>query len=155
MSQSSTTNAQVAQIELSITIPVSLEESWRIFTTEIDAWWHTDFYATSNHLRIVLEPIVGGRLYEDTGNGSGLLWYTVISIDPPHTITLSGNLAPPYGGPALSLLYIRFEPIDEKNTVMHIVDSIIGTVGEYDLREGWRVLFEDGFKRYIEKNSKK
>src|SRR3954466_14591316 len=81
---------------------------WKAFTGEIHSWWPKDFYATESPKRIVFEVKPGGRLYEDAGEGNGLVWYHVIALDAPNSITLSGFIAPPFGGPATSLLRVEF-----------------------------------------------
>jgi len=57
---------------------------------------------------MVFEVKPGGRLYEDAGGGNGLVWYQVIALDAPNSISLAGFIAPPFGGPATSLLRIVF-----------------------------------------------
>ena len=48
---------------------------WKAFTDDIQSWWPKDFYATDSPQRMILEVKPGGRLYEDSGNGNGLVWY--------------------------------------------------------------------------------
>src|SRR5688572_10095511 len=81
---------------------------WKGFTRDVHLWWLKDFYATESPERIVFEVKPGGRLYEDAGNGNGLVWYHVIAVDAPNAITMSGFIAPPLGGPATSLLRVAF-----------------------------------------------
>ena len=77
-----------------------------------------DFYATDSPQRMIFEVKPGGRLYEDSGNGNGLVWYQVIALNAPNSITMSGFIAPPFGGPATSLLNVSFSAegqIDNSN----------------------------------------
>lgn len=101
---------------------------------------------------MVFEVKPGGRLYEDSGNGNGLVWYHVIAVDAPDAITLSGFIAPPFGGPATSLLRVAFSAQGKSATIMEVTDSTFGCLGDLKTTEdGWRMLFEDGFKAWIER----
>ena len=100
---------------------------------------------------MVFEVKPGGRLYEDAGNGNGLVWYHVIALDAPHAITLSGFIAPPFGGPATSLLRIAFSEQGKSASLMEVTDSTFGCIEESTTAEGWRQLFEDGFKAWVER----
>src|SRR3954463_1033130 len=96
---------------------------WKAFTRDIQHWWPKDFYVTESPKRIVFEVKPGGRLYEDSGKGNGLVWYHVIALDAPNSITLSGFIAPPFGGPATSLLNVSFSAKGKSATVMEVTDS--------------------------------
>ena len=104
---------------------------------------------------MIFEVKPGGRLYEDAGNGNGLVWYQVIALNAPNSITMSGFIAPPFGGPATSLLNISFSSRNKSATVMEVTDSTFGCLEEATTLEGWRQLFEGGFKAWIEKETGK
>lgn len=125
---------------------------WKAFTGDIHSWWPKDFYATESPKRIVLELKPGGRLYEDAGDGNGLVWYHVIALDAPNSLTMSGFIAPPFGGPAASLLNVSFSAKGKSATVMEVTDATFGSLGDLKSTEdGWRMLFEGGFKAWIER----
>ena len=125
---------------------------WKAFTGEIHSWWPKDFYATESPHRIVFEVKPGGRLYEDSGKGNGLVWYHVIAVDAPNSITMSGFIAPPFGGPATSLLNVSFSAKGKGATAMEVTDSTFGCLADTSAtKEGWRMLFEGGFKKWIER----
>jgi len=126
---------------------------WKAFAGDIHSWWPKDFYVTESPQRIVFELKPGGRLYEHAGNGNGLIWYHVIALDVPNSITLSGFIAPPFGGPATSLLNVSFTAKGKSATAMEVTDAIFGCLGDTRATaEGWRLLFEGGFKRWIEQS---
>ena len=128
---------------------------WKAFTRDIHSWWPKDFYATESPKRIVFEVKPGGRLYEDAGDGNGLVWYHVIALDAPNSVSLSGFIAPPFGGPATSLLRVAFSPQGKAATVMEVTDSTFGCLADPGAtEEGWRMLFEGGFKAWVEGRSK-
>ena len=125
---------------------------WKAFTGDIDSWWPRDFCATESPQRMVFEVKPGGRLFEDAGGGNGLVWYHVIALDTPNSISLSGFIAPPFGGPATSLLRVAFSAQGKSATVMEVTDSTFGCVGDPSTtEEGWRMIFEEGFKAWVER----
>lgn len=141
---------------LSLEIAKSQAAVWKAFTEDIHSWWPKDFYVTESPERIVFEAKPGGRLYEDAGNGNGLVWYHVIAIDAPNSITMSGFIAPPFGGPATSLLNVSFSGKGKAATAMEVTDSAFGCLGDASAtKEGWQLLFEGGFKKWIEAGPRK
>jgi uncharacterized protein YndB with AHSA1/START domain len=136
---------------LSLEIAKPQPAVWKAFTADIHSWWPKDFYATSSPQRIVFEVKPGGRLYEDSGKGNGLVWYHVIAVDAPNSITMSGFVAPPFGGPATSLLSVSFSAKGKAATAMEVTDATFGCLADTaGTAEGWRLLFEDGFKAWVE-----
>lgn len=137
-------------VEVEIPIEAPRERVWDAIVNEIGAWWRKDFCANPNTKKFVLEPRLGGRMYEDAGDGAGVLWYTVMSIDPPNSLTLSGHLALAFGGPATSILNLNLKSTG-KATVLEISDSFFGNVeGGCEKEDGWRLLFGEGLKPFVE-----
>jgi uncharacterized protein YndB with AHSA1/START domain len=152
-SKSAPITSATHRLSLEITRPHAAV--WKAFTGEIHSWWPKDFYATESPQRIVFEVKPGGRLYEDSGKGNGLVWYHVIAVDAPNSITMSGFIAPPFGGPATSLLNVTFSPKGKAATAMEVTDSTFGCLRDTSATEdGWRLLFEGGFKAWIERRRK-
>ncbi len=143
------------QIEMEFDIVAPLSRVWSALVNETNRWWPRDYYANPESKAFFLEPRLGGRMYEDAGNGTGVLWYSVIAIDPPRSLDLSGNLIPAFGGPASSLLRLQLKENDDATT-LHLTDALIGRLSphaEKEISEGWKVLFRDGLKRFVEENS--
>lgn len=147
-------SAGATQVQLDVTIHASRDRVWKVMVEDIGRWWREDFYTIEKPRSFKLEPRLGGRMYEDDGVGGGLSWYQVTGIQPPRLLQLVGHLAPPYGGPATSLLRLSLESPDGAGTVLHVSDAIFGLVDEKtetSVREGWRLLFEEGLKPYVER----
>jgi DNA-binding transcriptional ArsR family regulator/uncharacterized protein YndB with AHSA1/START domain len=146
--------SEITRIEMEIDIAAKPERVWKAITKETTLWWRKDFYAGSNTKAFRLEPVVGGRMYEDGGEGRGVLWYTVIAIDPPRSIDLSGVLAAAFGGPALSVVRLQLTENDGR-TILALSDSILGAKSDpKEKLAGWRLLFEEGLKPFVEKRRK-
>jgi AraC-like DNA-binding protein len=55
------------------------------------------------------------------------------------------------GGPATSLLRVAFSGRSKTATLMDVTDSTFGCLGDPSAtEEGWRTLFEGGFKKWVE-----
>lgn len=145
----------IVQVELEIRIDAPAERVWQALVEEIGRWWPQDFYAGPAK-SFVLEPHLGGKMYEDWGNGAGATWYTVVEIQPGRSLGLSGTMPAAFGGPALSLLRLVLRPEGEA-TVLELTDSELRRPTEKahaSLDEGWRLLFEQAFKKYVEGGEK-
>ncbi len=140
----------IYKVSLKIWIDSSRDQVWDCFTQEINNWWPKEFYALEEHLETKFEPQVGGRLYETGANESSLLWFTVSVIIPKMSINLTGQVAPPFGGPAISMLQLNFIETDEGKTIFEVIDTLIGAKPHDGLEDDWRKLFETGLKKYIE-----
>ncbi|GJM34198.1 MAG: hypothetical protein DHS20C18_31990 [Saprospiraceae bacterium] len=145
--------AKTIKILLEIPIKAEINQVWECLLKEIHLWWRKDFYTSSKTKKFIIEPKIGGRMYEDYGNDEGLLWATVIGLDGPNSIELKGHLSPQFGGPAMSFLKLSLKE-NGHSTVLTLSDTTFGAVSENtkkELTEGWKMIYEDGFKKYVEK----
>ncbi|MER3328570.1 MAG: SRPBCC domain-containing protein [Candidatus Kapaibacterium sp.] len=149
---------ELKSIKISMEIPIKagIRHVWDSLINNIGLWWRKDFYTSSKTKNFILEPMVGGRMFEDYGNDEGLLWGEVIVIDSPVKLEIKGHLSPQFGGPAMNFLTLSLEE-KEGLTFLTLTDSTFGDVSEStreDLTSGWKMLFEEGFKNYVEDNVK-
>lgn len=145
-----TTNS--INILMEIPIRASLQQVWNCLINDISIWWRKDFHSSPKTKQFILEPKIGGRMYEDYGNNEGLLWANVIVLDSPKTLELKGHLTPEFGGPAVSFLKLSLKEAGE-NTILTLSDTVFGAVSEASnksLKEGWELLFAESFKNYAE-----
>jgi len=145
-----TAQVRVANVIAELTIDAPPERVWQAMVEEAPEWWLPEFY-TMKGARFIIEPHVGGRAYEDAGDGNGLVWFNVIGVDPPRSLHLSGFLYPPYTGPAVTLVNITLEANDKGGTNFKLSDSLLGIFDEDELTHGWPYLFDSGLKAYVEK----
>jgi hypothetical protein len=91
-------------------------------------------------------------MYEDWGQGAGVVWYEVHGVNAPEPLDLHGCMSPPYG-PSHTIL--RLELVEKgKETILKLSDSTIGKVGacgDGGKVDGWTQLFNGGLKTYVEK----
>jgi len=124
---------------------------WEALTHGTNQWWSIDFYQSSTTIKMVLEPKLGGLLYEDADRNEGFVWATIIALHSPNHLLLRGDLSPDFGGPAIS--YLKFTLEEKKGkTILKLQDTIMGTISQKRLKEikkRWGVLL-DGLVTYCE-----
>ncbi|QDU76123.1 hypothetical protein Pan97_31680 [Bremerella volcania] len=111
-----------------------------------------DFVTSDRTQRFVIEPVLGGRAFEDFGDGEGLVWYTVIGVDAGRELVLAGHLLPPFGGPATTALRVTLSA-QADGTLVKIRDDRFGILGGDSPVEGWRIVFDGGLRHYLESES--
>lgn len=135
--------------ELDIPISAPPERVWVALTEATVSWWPDDFATSERTKRFVIEPKVGGRVYEDFGNDEGLLWYTVVGVEAGKELILAGHLLPPFGGPAVTSLRLSLVA-NGSSTLLRIRDDRFGVLGVDLPSDGWRYVFDNGLRQYIE-----
>lgn len=151
MSKEVSTGTGVCRIELELTIESSRGHVWDCLINRPDAWWREDFLAAEGST-FTLEPKVGGLVYEDTGDGTGFVWFQIHGLAPEKQLYLIGHIRPPYGGPCTSMLTLDLEDTGAGHTLLKLSDCVVGRVDQKtadSLDEGWRLLF-GGLKEFAE-----
>jgi uncharacterized protein YndB with AHSA1/START domain len=145
----------VTAFELKLEIPIAAPPArvWEALVGESAAWWPRSFLSADTK-GMVIEPKVGGRVFDDRGGGEGVMWYWVIGVESPHWILCSGFYGPPYGGPGTSYLRLALTPKGKNETLLEITDASFGHLAGCDNESGWREIFEKNFAAYV-KTAKK
>lgn len=147
--------ASVVQIELVIEMEAERGRVWRSLVNDIGAWWPGEFLCTPRSGGIRIEARPGGRVYEENAEGGGMVWYTVVSIDPGTSMYWMGVIAPPWGGPCSTVVWLRLED-SPRGTRLTILDSLIGRVGPGQvkaMKDGWTQIFGGGLKAFVERGA--
>ncbi|MGH2627534.1 MAG: hypothetical protein ACRDHY_12895, partial [Anaerolineales bacterium] len=83
----------IMHVEQAVTIQAPPRRVFEALTKDIASWWGSPHIIDDERTRdIVLEARLGGRLYEDWGDGAGALWATVTRIRPDEYLELNGPL---------------------------------------------------------------
>ena len=136
------------RVELEIEIAAEPATVWRALTTETTFWWPRAFY-TGPAKGFHMEPRIGGKVFEDWGDGAGVVWYEIFALNPGVSLDLHGQMAVPYG-PAVTLLHLELVA-EGGGTRLKVSDSTIGVTGDpKEKLSGWEQVFRDGLKRYVE-----
>ncbi len=141
------------EVRLEIPIKASRAKVWQALVGDIGRWWPAHFYTSAAAKNFVVEPRVGGRVYEDWGEGAGGLWATVVLFQPDEKMQWSGDIFPDFGG--VGRYFATFTLVaDKKHTVLHFHDGGYGMLkpGHADsLRSGWQELFGDHLRKFAER----
>lgn len=144
--------AHLGQIDLTIPIEASTQRIWKALVDESTDWWNRDFLVGPGAKGFYIEPKVGGRVYEDWGEGTGTLWYTVTGVRTGEYLELVGHVFPGFGGPITSMLRLSLTA-SGSGTLLKLTDGLLGRLTDEKVQmitDGWRQLFEIGFKQYVE-----
>jgi hypothetical protein len=76
-------------IRQSIQVECEIEDAFRLFTEQFDAWWPLASYSIEgkNARTCVVEPWIGGRVFERGRSGEEHDWGTVTTWDPPNRVS--------------------------------------------------------------------
>lgn len=98
--------------------------------TRMGEWWPHRFRdGTTVHF----EPVVGGRFWEEWGDGDGALYATVVRIDSPHLLVMSGPMGMP--GPVTAVWTVELSE-DGDGTVLRGTHRAFGDISE-ETRAGY------------------
>jgi uncharacterized protein YndB with AHSA1/START domain len=81
----------VSPIVRTITVDAPPERAFRVFTEEIGSWWPVAKYSVGQEQAetAVLEPRLGGRIYEQWQDGTEALWGEILVWEPPWRLVYS------------------------------------------------------------------
>ena len=142
----------ITRVELEVPINAPVDRVWFCLTRETSNWWPKNLYTSERTQRFVIMAKLDGLVGEDFGRGGGVIWYKVIGVCAPTSLTLLGHLTPTFGGPSMSTLEITLEP-QGNGTLFKVVDAVMGPTGgceEANLIDGWKTIFGDSLKKWVE-----
>ncbi|HXF30916.1 MAG TPA: SRPBCC family protein [Solirubrobacterales bacterium] len=87
------TDTRTRSVTQETTVKAPIERTFRFFTEEMERWWNPDHHILEAPIaRMVLEPRVGGAIYDVGTDGSECRWARVLAYDPPHRFTFSWDI---------------------------------------------------------------
>ncbi len=136
------------KIEQEITIGADTKTVFDHLTNDVSQWWDHSF--SESPKSITLEPKVGGKFWEDFGDGNGALYCTIMQIEQNRKIVMQG----PMGMPGAVLGSITFELSGEDNqTTLRLSHRAFGDVTDEHKQKyskGWVALLEGRLKTLVE-----
>jgi uncharacterized protein YndB with AHSA1/START domain len=109
--------ATVPPVVRTVRVSASPDHAFALFTGRLGAWWPLDTHAVaSDHdlaataVTAVIEPRIGGRVYEVMSDGVEADWGTVLAWEPPSRLVLAWRPNP--DRPEPTEVEIRFTAID-------------------------------------------
>lgn len=148
MEQSKAIKLDSFQIEQDIVIQAKKETVFKALTEGIGSWWH--FRVGVKGTKLIFEPQLGGRFYEDWGNGEGALWGNVTFFKRNEEIRMNGLLGMS-GAVNSSYSYKLIE--DRDKTILQLSHQAVGILEphwEEAHRHGWNELLQENLKKFIE-----
>jgi Activator of Hsp90 ATPase homolog 1-like protein len=76
----------IEPLRLSFDLACSQEHAFSTWTERIGDWWPRSHSVSGDPARVVLEPRLGGRLYERTSTGDEIAWGEVTVWEPPRRL---------------------------------------------------------------------
>jgi uncharacterized protein YndB with AHSA1/START domain len=96
-------------IRQSVRVDCPIDDAFRLFTDGFGAWWPLSLYSVggSEAEECVIEPWVGGRVFERSRSGEECDWGSIIAWDPPRRLSFTWD---PGGiGDASQTVDVEFE----------------------------------------------
>ena len=146
----------MAGFDLQVKIDADLYHAWEYYFNQINGWWPKDFHTSPKTKRFRVDTFIGGKIYEDYGEGCGLLWGEVIGVDYPYSLQIKGYLPKESGGPGTTFEKYSFIPENGGTIVKYEMDCL-GNVSQQSintLKNNWKMLLERHFLPYCEKREK-
>jgi uncharacterized protein YndB with AHSA1/START domain len=144
---SSKKTPSVEPIRRSVSVSWPQAEAYRHFVQDFAKWWPSYSYSIggSRIKRVVFEPRLGGRIFEEHKDGTRMRWGTVISLDAPRSVTFTFH--PSRAESDAQLVEITFSPEGEGTRVdlvstgwEKMSDKARATRGGYQL--GWGLVLD-------------
>jgi DNA-binding transcriptional ArsR family regulator/uncharacterized protein YndB with AHSA1/START domain len=135
------------EVEVEVTIEAPREQVFDALVNHVGDWWGH----TVEDGKVVLEPWVGGRFFEESGDGEGFFFGKVTALKAPELLRITG----PYGmtGAVVGVAETRLRA-DGKRTVVEVTHRAWGDVDEAAQKsysEGWRALYEQALGGWLAK----
>jgi DNA-binding transcriptional ArsR family regulator/uncharacterized protein YndB with AHSA1/START domain len=136
-------------IEEEVVVAAPAARVFHAMTEEIDSWWSPRLYDEAPS-RVVLEPHVGGRFYEESA-GATALWAIVRRFEPGKKLMLDGPLG--FDTPVAGISTFELDEHDGRTTV-RVSHRAIGEITAEQIAgytEGWRNLVQRRLVDWVER----
>jgi hypothetical protein len=121
----------IEPLQLSYEIDCAAEHAFEIWTTRLSTWWPRGHSVSGDPgSRVVLEPRLGGRIFERTPDGTEIDWGEITLWDPPRRLGY--------------LWHIARDRSDATDVALTFVDLADGTTRLDIVHTGWERLGAGG-----------
>ncbi len=124
----------IEPLRVELDLACSFEHAFRTWTERFADWWPRGHSVSGDPAAIVLEPRLGGRIFERTRDGAEIDWGEIIAWDPPHGLSYRWHIRRERAD--ATDVAIRFVPLGERSTRMEITHTGWERLG--DEAESWR-----------------
>ena len=120
----------IEPIRLEVTVRRTVEDAFSQFTGRMSEWWPTErfTFGPGRSHEVLMEPHVGGRLYERYKDGGEFTIGEVLAWEPPHHVvfTWRGRWAAPT---EVSVKFTAVEPSVTRVQLVHSAWERLGSIG--------------------------
>ena len=115
--------AHVADLRKVVTVAVTPDRAFELFTQGIHEWWPLPTHSVGEEsaVGVVFEEGVGGAIVETLGDGSTAVWGTVTRWEPPHRVTFTWHPGNPEA--EAGTVEVTFTAMAAGGTVVELVHS--------------------------------
>lgn len=145
----------MSSFEVSVTVSHDKSHAWEYYFNQTNGWWPREYYTSAHTKRFTIDTYIGGKCYEDAGEGSGLIWGDVIGVDYTNWLLIRGNLTRDFGGPAITFEKFTFTQESKSNTTLTYSIDFIGNISPESiasLKKGWTEILQVKFKEYCDRH---
>jgi uncharacterized protein YndB with AHSA1/START domain len=145
----------VMHVRQEITIHAPPERVFDALTKEIAAWWGPPQIIDEERTRdVVCEAHLGGRVYEDWGNGEGAIWAAVTRIRRGQYLELTGRI-----GTERAVVGVVTFTLEARGqgTVLRLSHRAAGEIRpdtEGNYTEGWHDLLDRRLRAFVERGER-
>jgi uncharacterized protein YndB with AHSA1/START domain len=139
-----------------VLVPLDADAAFRLFAVEMPSWWPMELHSRREEheelKELVVEPAVGGRIFERMTDGTECAWGVITAWEPGRRLRIDWKpndddrpptdlevtfAADPTGGTVVELVHSGWERLG----------SDVGAIAraEYAAEGGWGVVLERGF----------
>lgn len=125
--------------QLEVTLAASQERVFEALTAGIGAWWPHRVVQDS---AVQFEARLGGRFYEDHGNGDGVVYATVTALQRPDRLVLNGPMG--IRGPVAAIVEFTLSD-DGDGTTVRLSHKAVGDISHDTMARyatGWSEVFD-------------
>ncbi len=138
-------------IEVSVIVQQDQSHAWEYYFNQTNGWWTKDLHTSPSTKRFTIDTYIGGHVYEDYGEGGGLIWGDVIGVKYNEWLLIRGYLTREFGGPAITMEKFSFEAHGKNQTKVIYNCDFIGEIQEKSvksLHDGWNEILNVHYKNY-------
>jgi hypothetical protein len=108
----------IEPLRLQVDVDCDVEHAFATWTERFSSWWPRAHSVSGDPAAVVLEPWLGGRIFERTRGGTEIQWGVITVWDPPRRLAYQWHLR----RPALEAtdVEIRFVATERRSTRLEI-----------------------------------
>jgi uncharacterized protein YndB with AHSA1/START domain len=146
--------AKKEPIQQSTHVDCEIEDAFRLFTEGFGDWWPLASYSTNpgESEFCVMEPWIGGRIFERTVSGEEREWGSIVEWDPPQHVRFTWHPATVGNGASTVDVEFHVEADGTRVTLIHSsweAPGVAVNALRAECSELWRTALQDCFPQFV------